>query len=60
MTGTGSEAGLVYWLEVTETTDGLKGMFLNRVGNPAPLGEVRIDASGELVFRRAGRGGVPT
>jgi len=60
MTGTGSDAGLVYWLEITETADGLQGMFLNRVGNPAPLGEVRIDAGGELVFRRAGRGGAPT
>ena len=51
LTGTGDAASYVYWLEITAQPDGtLKGMFLNRVGNPAPLGVVTID-NGELVFR---------
>lgn len=59
MTGNGDDASLVYWLEVSEAESGLGGMFLNRAGNPVPLGEVRLD-EGELVFRRGGRGGDPT
>ena len=51
ITGTGDASSYVYWLEVTAKADGtLTGMFLNRVGNPVPLGVVRIE-NGELVFQ---------
>ena len=48
--GTGQDASMICWLEVTEEGGQLKGMFLNRVGNPAPLGIVRVEGD-ELVFR---------
>ena len=50
MTGTGTDAANVYWLEITEEQGTLKGMFLNRVGNPVPLTLVKIDGA-ELVFQ---------
>src|SRR5690349_4867716 len=50
MTGTGDDANLVYWLEVKEADGKLTGSFLNRVGNPAPLGSVKVE-NGELVFQ---------
>ncbi len=40
----------IYWLEITEDAGQLKGMFLNRVGNPAPLGIVKVEGN-ELIFR---------
>jgi hypothetical protein len=58
MTGTGDDASLVYWLEITESAGQLSGMFLDRVGNPNPLAVVKIE-NGELVFSQAGRGGAP-
>lgn len=48
--GTGPDAAIIYWLEVTESGGELKGMFLNRVGNPNPLGSVKIEGD-ELIFR---------
>jgi hypothetical protein len=48
--GTGQDAAMICWLEVTEQAGQLRGMWLNRVGSPAPLGLVRIE-DGELVFR---------
>ncbi len=59
MTGTGSDANLVYWLEVTESGGQLTGMFLDRTGNPVPLAVAKVE-NGELVFQKAGRGGAPT
>src|SRR6187455_2517965 len=50
MTGTGADADLVYWLEVKEADGKLTGSFLNRVGNPSPLGSVKVEG-GELVFQ---------
>ena len=48
--GTGQDAAMICWLEVKEEGGQLRGMFLNRVGNPAPLGIVRVEGD-ELVFR---------
>jgi hypothetical protein len=48
--GTGPDAAIVCWLEVTEEAGQLRGMFLNRVGSPAPLGIVRVEGD-ELIFR---------
>jgi hypothetical protein len=56
--GTGPDSAIIMWLEVTEQDGQLRGMFLNRVGNPAPLGTVRIEDR-ELVFR-TGRADNPT
>src|SRR5262245_16144766 len=50
MTGTGDDSNFVYWLEVKETDGKLTGSFLNRVGNPSPLGSVKVE-NGELVFQ---------
>jgi hypothetical protein len=50
ITGTGPDAANVYWLEITADAGQLRGMFLNRVGNPAPLGIVRVEGD-ELIFR---------
>jgi hypothetical protein len=50
ITGTGPDAANVYWLEITEDAGQLRAMFLNRVGNPAPLGTVRVEGD-ELIFR---------
>jgi hypothetical protein len=55
MTGTGPDAGNVYWLEIKDEGGQLTGMFLNRVGNPNPLGAVKVE-NGELVFHERGRG----
>jgi len=48
--GTGQDAALICWLELKEEGGQLRGMFLNRVGNPAPLGIVRVEGN-ELFFR---------
>ena len=53
MTGTGADSTFVYWLEIKEENGQLSGNFLNRVGNPNPLGLVKVE-NGELVFQ-AGR-----
>jgi len=58
MTGTAPDDGNIYWLEVTDDAGQLRGMFLNRVGNPAPLGVIKVD-NGELVFQ-AGTAARPT
>ncbi|HYN09415.1 MAG TPA: DUF1080 domain-containing protein [Vicinamibacterales bacterium] len=55
LTGTGQDAGNVYWLEIKDTGGTLSGMFLNRGGSPAPLAVVKIE-NGDLVFQ----GGQPT
>ncbi len=52
-TGTGSDTAFVYWLEVKEENGQLTGRFLNRTGNPIPLGVVKVE-NGELMFQ-AGR-----
>jgi len=48
--GTAPDTAQIYWLEITEEAGQLKAMFLNRVGNPAPLGIVKVE-NGELIFR---------
>jgi 3-keto-disaccharide hydrolase len=58
ITGTAPDDANVYWLEVTTDAGQLRGMFLNRVGNPAPLGVVTVD-NGELIFQ-AGTADRPT
>jgi hypothetical protein len=50
ITGTAQDSAIIYWLEVKQEAGGLTGMFLNRVGNPNPLGIVRVEGD-ELVFR---------
>jgi len=55
MTGTGPDSSNVYWLEIKEDGGQLTGMFLNRVGNPNPLGQVKVE-NGELIFHERGRG----
>jgi hypothetical protein len=50
MTGTGDDSNLVYWLEVKEADGKFTGSFLNRVGNPSPLGSVKVE-NGELIFQ---------
>src|SRR5689334_22238786 len=50
MTGTGADSSSVYWLEIKEADGKLTGSFLNRVGNPVPLGSVKVD-NGELIFQ---------
>ena len=49
MTGVAPDTNYVYWLEVKQEGDQLKGMFLNRSGNPVPV-TVKVD-NGELVFQ---------
>jgi photosystem II stability/assembly factor-like uncharacterized protein len=51
ITTTGEAAGAVYWLEIRDEGGRLTGMILERVGNPNPLGVVKIE-SGELVVQR--------
>jgi len=58
MTGTGQDAGNVYWLEVKDDGGKLSGMFLNRSGNPVPLAVVKVE-NGELVFQ-GGRPDAPS
>ncbi|MEO8076604.1 MAG: DUF1080 domain-containing protein [Acidobacteriota bacterium] len=59
LTGTGTNAAAVYWLEITEEGGQLGGTFLNRGGSPNKLAAARVE-NGELVFqgapRRAGPG----
>jgi hypothetical protein len=52
--GTGPDTDKVYWLEVTDSGNGLAGRFLNRTAHATPLAWVRIE-NGELVFQY-GRG----
>ncbi len=49
MTGTGTNTGVVYWLNVTEEGGVVKGRFLNRASSPYDLSIIRIE-DGELVF----------
>ncbi len=49
-TGTGPDTAFVYWLEVKEENGQLTGRFLNRTGNPIPLGVVKVE-NGELIFQ---------
>ena len=58
ITGTAPDTGNVYWLEITRDASGMHGMFLNRVGNPAALGLVKVE-NGELIFQ-AGTADRPT
>ena len=50
MTGTGADANRVYWLEVTEQSGQLKGMFLNRSSSPLALESVKVE-NGTLIFQ---------
>jgi Domain of Unknown Function (DUF1080) len=50
LTGTGSDANRVYWLEVTEQGGQLKGMFLNRSSSPLVLASVKVE-NGTLIFQ---------
>lgn len=52
-TGTGPDTAFVYWVEIKEENGQLTGRFLNRTGNPIPLGVVKVE-NGELIFQ-AGR-----
>ena len=58
LTGTGSDADHVYWLEITNDAGTLTGMFLNRGGSPVRLAIVKVE-NGELIFQtgRADRPG---
>jgi 3-keto-disaccharide hydrolase len=58
MTGTGPDAGNVYWLEIKEDGGTLSGMFLNRTSSPFALAVVKVE-NGELVFQ-GGKPGAPT
>ena len=58
ITGTGKEAGNVYWLEVKQDGEQLTGMFLNRVGSPVRLAVVKAEGN-ELIFQGTGRGNQP-
>jgi len=49
MTGTGNDAGVVYWLEVKEEGGAVKGTFLNRFSSPYALPNIRIE-NGELTW----------
>jgi len=50
LTGTGSDANRVYWLELTEQGGQLKGMFLNRSSSPLALASVKVE-NGTLIFQ---------
>jgi hypothetical protein len=50
LTGTGADTNRVYWLEVTEQSGQLKGMFLNRTSSPLALASIKVD-NGTLVFQ---------
>jgi hypothetical protein len=58
ITGTGEDSAIIMWLEVTEEAGQLRGMFLNRTGNPAPLGYVAVEGD-ELLFSQS-RANPPT
>ena len=49
MTGTGDNAGVVYWLHVSEEGGAIRGRFLNRASSPYDLPHIRIE-NGELSF----------
>lgn len=49
ISGTGKHADHVYWLEVKQEGDTLKGYFLNRGGSVLPLPEIAIEKD-ELIF----------
>ncbi len=53
LTGTGENAGYVYWLEVKDDGGKLTGRLLNRGGSPVPLQSVTVEGD-ELVFQLAG------
>ena len=50
LTGTGTDANRVYWLEVSEQGGQLKGMFLNRSSSPLVLASVKVE-NGTLIFQ---------
>lgn len=52
MTGTGTDSGVVYWLQVSEDGGVLKGRFLNRASSPYDLPNIKIE-NGELIFWNA-------
>ena len=54
MTGTGTNSGVVYWLNVTEENGVVKGRFLNRASSPYDLPHIAI-TNGELSFWNAPR-----
>jgi hypothetical protein len=49
MTGTGTDTGVVYWLQVSEDNGVVKGRFLNRASSPYDLANIKIE-NGELSF----------
>ena len=49
MTGTGENAGVVYWLQVSEEGGVVKGRFLNRFSSPYDLPNIKVE-NGELSF----------
>ena len=49
MTGTGNDAGVVYWLEVKQEGGKLSGRFLNRFSSPYDLANIKVE-NGELSF----------
>jgi hypothetical protein len=56
MTGTGDDAGVVYWLEVKQDGGKLAGRFLNRFSSPYDLTNIKIE-NGELSFWNNPRAG---
>lgn len=50
ITGTGQDAGNIYWLEVKETAGKLSGLFLNRTGHAMPLAVIKVQGE-ELIFQ---------
>ncbi|MDQ3068165.1 MAG: DUF1080 domain-containing protein [Acidobacteriota bacterium] len=58
MTGTGTDSGVVYWLEVKQEGETVTGRFLNRFSSPYDLPNIKIE-NGELVFSNAQREGQP-
>jgi Domain of Unknown Function (DUF1080) len=60
ITGVAPDTTYVYWLEVTQDGNQLKGLFLNRGGHAVPLAVVKVE-NGELVFQgfAGGRGTPP-
>jgi hypothetical protein len=49
ITGTGDNAGVVYWLEVKRENGAVKGRFLNRFSSPYDLANIKVE-NGELAF----------
>src|SRR5688500_975240 len=52
MTGTGTDSGVVYWLDVKEEGGVIKGRFLNRANSPYDLPNIKNE-NGELSFWNA-------